>query len=161
MVKPSILTCFMKSKERFSMFHQWLWCWLWVLHVWQYHVMIISLKCNLSGDFIMKMCLIFSTLFSINWDEHVFSPLFVNVCVIQMDFPRLKHSCIPKINPEEEPRLWRNRMGRPLSLLHIHWKNNWTLSKFHKTTSYRQQRTSGAQKSNPLSSKGGMTKYKR
>ena len=34
-------------------------------------------------------------------------------------------------------------------------------SKFHKTTSECQQRTSGTQKSNPLSSKGGRKKYKR
>ena len=35
------------------------------------------------------------------------------------------------------------------------------LSKFHKTTSECQQRTSGTQKSSPLSSKGGRKKYKR
>ena len=34
-------------------------------------------------------------------------------------------------------------------------------SKLHKTTSERWQRISGTQKSNPLSSKGGRTKYKR
>ena len=37
----------------------------------------------------------------------------------------------------EEPRWWRNRMRRPLSPLQIHWKNNWTQSKLHKTTSDR------------------------
>ena len=37
----------------------------------------------------------------------------------------------------EEPRWWRNRTGRPLSPLQIHWKNIWTLSKLHKTTSDR------------------------
>ena len=31
----------------------------------------------------------------------------------------------------------RNRMGRPLSPLQIHWKNSWMLSKLHKTTSDR------------------------
>ena len=35
----------------------------------------------------------------------------------------------------EEPRWWRNRMGRPLSPLQIHRKNNSTHSKLHKTTS--------------------------
>ena len=35
------------------------------------------------------------------------------------------------------------------------------LSKFHKTISECQQRTSGTQKSSPLSSKGGRKKYKR
>ena len=34
------------------------------------------------------------------------------------------------------------------------------LSKFHKTTSECWQRTSGTQKSSPLSSKGGRKKYK-
>jgi len=34
-------------------------------------------------------------------------------------------------------------------------------SKFHETTSECWQRTSGTQKSNPLSSKGGQKKYKR
>ena len=37
----------------------------------------------------------------------------------------------------EESRWWRNRTGRPLSLLQIHRKNNWTVNKVHKTTSDR------------------------
>ena len=52
-------------------------------------------------------------------------------------------------------------MGRPFSPPHIHQKNIWTLSKFHKTTSECRQRTSGTQESSPLSSKGGRKKYKR
>ena len=48
----------------------------------------------------------------------------------------------------------RNRTGRPLFSPQIHQKNIWTLSKFHKTTSECQQRTSGTQKSSPLSLKG-------
>ena len=40
----------------------------------------------------------------------------------------------------------RNRTGRSLSPPHIHQKNIWTLSKFHKTTSECQQRTSGTRK---------------
>ena len=57
---------------------------------------------------------------------------------------------------------WRsNRTGRSLSPPQIHQKNIWTLSKFHKTTSECQQRTSGTQKSSPLSSKVGREKYKR
>ena len=62
---------------------------------------------------------------------------------------------------DEEPRWRRTRTGRPLSLLQIHRKNNWSQSKLHRTTSDRQQRTSNTQKSSPLSSKGGRTKYKR
>ena len=58
-------------------------------------------------------------------------------------------------------RWWRNRLERPLSPLQIHQKNIWTLSKFHKTTSECRKRTSGTQKSSPLSSKGGRKKYKR
>ena len=58
-------------------------------------------------------------------------------------------------------RWQRNRMGRPLSPPQIHQKNIWTLSKFHKTTSECWQRTSGTQKSSPLSLKGGKKKYKR
>ena len=54
----------------------------------------------------------------------------------------------------------RNRMGRPLSPPQIHWKNIWTLSKFHRTTCKYWQRTSGTQKGSPLSSKGCRTKYK-
>ena len=57
---------------------------------------------------------------------------------------------------------WRwNRMGRPLSTAQIHLKVIWTLSKFHKTTSERWQRTTGPQKGSTLSLKGGRTKYKR
>ena len=44
-------------------------------------------------------------------------------------------------------------MGRPLSPSKIHQKNISMLSKFHKTTSECWQRTSGTQKSRPLSSK--------
>ena len=45
--------------------------------------------------------------------------------------------------------------GRSLSLLQIHRKNNRTVNKVYKTTADRQQRTSDAQKSCSLSSKGG------
>ena len=54
-----------------------------------------------------------------------------------------------------------NRKGRPLSPPQIHWKDIWTLSKLHKTTSERWQRTSGTQTGSPFSLKGGRTKYKR
>ena len=40
-------------------------------------------------------------------------------------------------NKGEESRWQRNRTGRPLSLLQIHRKNNWTVNKVHKTTSDR------------------------
>ena len=58
----------------------------------------------------------------------------------------------------EESRWRKNRTGRSLSLLQIHQKNNRTVKKVYKTTYDHQQRTSGAQKSSPLSSKGGRTK---
>ena len=74
--------------------------------------------------------------------------------------PNLKNWLIEK-NPEEELRWQRNRTGRPLSPPQIHRKNIWMLSKLHKTTSERWQRTSGTQESSPLSSKGSRTKYKR
>ena len=57
-------------------------------------------------------------------------------------------------------RWQRNRTGRPLSPPQIHRKNIWTLRKFHKTTSECRQRTSGTQKSSPLSSKGGKKNIK-
>ena len=50
-------------------------------------------------------------------------------------------------------RWQRNRTRRPLSPPQIHQKNISVLSKFHKTTSECWQRTSGTQKSSPLSSK--------
>ena len=46
-------------------------------------------------------------------------------------------SAIEMYTLEEELRCRRNRMGRPFSPLQIHWKNIWTLSKLHKTTSDR------------------------
>ena len=55
----------------------------------------------------------------------------------------------------------RNRTGRPLSPSQIPQKNISTLSKLQKTTSVGWQRTSGNQKSRPLSSKTGRKKYKR
>jgi hypothetical protein len=57
-------------------------------------------------------------------------------------------------------KLQGNRTGRPLSPPQIHQKNISTLSKFHKTTSECQQRTSGTKKSSSLSSKTGRKKYK-
>ena len=45
-------------------------------------------------------------------------------------------------------------MGKSLSPPQIHQKINWKLSKFHKTTSERWQRTPGTQKGSPFSSKG-------
>uniref|UniRef100_A0AC11DVG3 Uncharacterized protein n=1 Tax=Ovis aries TaxID=9940 RepID=A0AC11DVG3_SHEEP len=59
-----------------------------------------------------------------------------------------------KLNIQERKERWRrNRMGRPLSPSQIPQKNISTLSKLHKTTSVGWQRTSGNQKSRPLSSK--------
>ena len=57
--------------------------------------------------------------------------------------------------------MWKNRTGKPLSPSQIPQKNISTLSKLHKTTSECWQRTSGTQKSSPLSSKRGRKKYKR
>ena len=51
-------------------------------------------------------------------------------------------------------------MGRPLSPRQIHQKNIYTLNKIHKTTFECWQRTSGTQKSSPLSSKGGRKNIK-
>ena len=63
---------------------------------------------------------------------------------------------------QETIRRWRwSRTGRPLSPPQSHQKNIWTLSKFHKTTSGCRQRTSGTQKSSPLSSKGGQDPLKK
>ena len=44
---------------------------------------------------------------------------------------------LKKLELGEEPRWRRTRTGRPLSLLQILWKDNWTLNRFHKTTSDR------------------------
>ena len=66
------------------------------------------------------------------------------------------HRCSIKKQKEREESRWRrNRTGRSLSLLQIHRENNRTVNKVYKTTSDRWQRTSGAQKTSPLSSKGG------
>ena len=53
---------------------------------------------------------------------------------------------------KEVLRWWRNRTGRSLSPPQIHQKNIQTLSKIPKTTEC-QQKTSGTQKSSPLSSR--------
>ena len=75
---------------------------------------------------------------------------------------QMNHSCSQElVGRGEESRWWRSRTGRSLSLLQIHRKNNRTVKKVYKTTSDRQQRTSGAQKSSPLSSTGGRTKILR
>ena len=61
----------------------------------------------------------------------------------------------------DQERWRRNRTGRPLSPSQSPQKNISTPSKLHKTTSVGWQRTSGNQKSRPLSSKTGRKKYKR
>ena len=61
----------------------------------------------------------------------------------------------------ERERWRRNGTGRSLSPSQIPQKNISTLSKLHKTTSVGWQRTSGNQKSRPLSSKTGRKKSKR
>ena len=66
-----------------------------------------------------------------------------------------------KIRGRAVLRWQRNRMGIPLYPPQIHQKTIWMLSKFHKTTSECRQRTSGTQKSSPLSSKGGRKTNKR
>ena len=58
------------------------------------------------------------------------------------------------IEEEAVLRWQRNRTGRPPSPPQIHQKNIWALSKFHRTISECWQRTSGTQKSSPLSLKG-------
>ena len=71
---------------------------------------------------------------------HSRGSLHVNMKVLCMHACSVTQSC-PTLwdsrNWGEEPRWRRNRTGRPLSLLQIHRKNNWTLNKFHKTTSDR------------------------
>ena len=69
--------------------------------------------------------------------------------------------CYKSFLSKERERWWRNRTGRPLSPSQIPQKNISTPSKLHKTTSVGWQRTSGNQKSRPLSSKTGRKKYKR
>ena len=68
--------------------------------------------------------------------------------------------CSPKIitTQGERERWRRNRTGRSLPPSQIPQKNISTLSKLHKTTSVGWQRTSGNQKSRPLSSKTGRGK---
>ena len=56
-------------------------------------------------------------------------------------------------NKEAVLRWQRNKMGRPLSPPQIHQKNITALSKLNRTSEW-WQRTSGTQKSSPLSSKG-------
>ena len=66
-----------------------------------------------------------------------------------------------KVKAGIRERWRRNRTGRPLSPSQIPQKNISTPRKLHKTTSVGWQRTSGNQKSRPLSSKTGRKKYKR
>ena len=60
---------------------------------------------------------------------------------------------------EGRERWRRNRTGRPLSPSQIPQKNISTPSKLHKTTSVGWQKTSGNQKSRPLSSKTSILRH--
>ena len=85
------------------------------------------------------------------------------MCILKSGFS-ISHSllALTKVNPRCCDGRWqRNRTGRPLSPSQIPQKNISTLSKLHKTTSECWQRTSGNQKSRPLSSKTCRKKYKR
>ena len=118
------------------------------------------------------------------WYSHLFKnfPQFVVICTVKgfrvvneagvdifMEFPYILHDpmdvdiLISGSSASLKLSLgWqRNRMGRRLPPPQIHWKNIWTLNKFHKTTSESWQRTLGTQKGSPLSLKRGRTKYKR
>ena len=118
------------------------------------------------------------------WYSHLFKnfPQFVVICTVKgfrvvneggvdifMEFPYILHDpmdvdiLISGSSASLKLSLgWqRNRMGRRLPPPQIHWKNIWTLSKFHKTTSECWKRTSGTQKGSQLFLKGGRTKYKR
>ena len=81
----------------------------------------------------------------------------------EIKIPRVsRRKEILKIRAGRGRERWqRNRTGRPLSPSQIPQKNISTPSKLHKTTSVVWQRTSGNQKSRPLSSKTGRKKYKR
>ena len=59
------------------------------------------------------------------------------------------------------PKMVEEKDRRPLSHPQIHQKIIWMLNNFHKTISEHLQRTPGTQKSSPIYSKGGRTKYKR
>ena len=90
---------------------------------------------------------IFSWLNSFSWPDSLYfwvlNPLVICLEIIKI----LKKSCLGLYHPDkiflkskntrEESRWRRNRMGRPLSLLQIHRRNNWTVNKVHKTTSDR------------------------
>ena len=92
--------------------------------------------------------------------------VFPNESVLRIRWPKYQSFSFnispSKEHPGRERERWRrNRTGRSLSPSQIPQKNISMPSKLHKTTSVGWQRTSGNQKSRPLSSKTGRKKYKR
>ena len=86
------------SKENLSLFNHWVWQ-LWVLHIWHWLCQGNFLQ-TCWVFFIIKGCWMFSVAFSALVEMVVFFPFTLLMwCVIPKRFPRLKHSCIPGINP--------------------------------------------------------------
>ena len=127
--------------------------------------------CMMSSASIQKLfCGIYSA-FKCSFDEFVgekvvsssySSAIFFFFSCFKVHFSILLFHCwfcsVSKSSPGVVLRWWRNRTGRPLSPQQIHQTNISMLSKSHKTTSECRQRTSGTQKSSPLSSKRGRKK---
>ena len=102
-VKAGILVLFLMLEEKFSVCHHWVWYLLWVFCIW-------LLLCW--GSFLL-LFLVFSmffyheralnfvrSVFSINWDDHVWPFFFLSVNVVYyIDFCMLNHPCILGINP--------------------------------------------------------------
>ena len=88
-----------------------------------------------------------------------------------LGFSRQEHwSGLPFPSPMHESEKWKVKSLSRVWLSATPWTaayqappsiGFWALSKFHKTTSECLQKTSGTQKSSPLSSNGGRKKYKR
>lgn len=93
-------------ERRFSVFHHWVWCLLWVFYIWLllYCVGIVSLyswfvEWVFFFFLLMNVFHFFIFFFCINWMVICFLPfILLTWCIISIDFFLLNHPCIPGIN---------------------------------------------------------------
>ena len=81
-------------KEKLSVYHHWVWCWLWVCHIWLSGSYILSIPNLLSS--IIKGCCIFSNALSVSTKMIILSSILSiwHISLISICWTILKTMCL-------------------------------------------------------------------
>ena len=82
MAKTTVLAFFLLLEENLSVFYHWLWCLLWVFHIW--------LLLHWDSFFLFLVCWVFYVVnffFCISWDDHVV--FFLHSVLVVINFRKL------------------------------------------------------------------------